>query len=208
MSQVVKFSIVSFVFLVFVNLQAAWADRMPLTGWLGLMRYSMDESQISTGGQATPVLGYQAGVTTDVPMGEMFVFRSGAFYVQRNTTFNFSRNTGDISINYNYIDIPLEAVLVGNKFSLVLGADIGFKSSGKISGTGMWSNVSSRNMATNDQNVIYPPHVGLGYNIKRNFELQLMYESSTELTTFGLASAPSLRVNTSAIGLRIGYSNF
>lgn len=208
MSQVIKFLTVSFVFLFLINSQIVFADRMPLTGWLGVMKYSMDESQISTGGQATSVLGYQAGVTADVPMGEMFVFRSGALYVQRNSTFNYSRTTGDISINYNYIDIPLEVVLVGNKFSLILGADVGIKSSGKISGTGIWERISSSNMSTNDQNVIYPPHVGLGYNIKRNFEIQLMYESSTQLTTFGLASAPSVRVNTSAIGLRIGYSNF
>lgn len=206
MIRITKFLFFTSLFL--IHPKIVLADRMPLTGWLGVMRYSTDESQISSAGQATPVLGYQAGVTTEVPMGEMFVFRSGALYVQRNSTFNFSSSTGDISVNYSYIDVPLDAVLVGNKFSLTLGADVGIKSSGKLSGTGMWSRISSSNVVTNDQNVIYPLHVGLAYNIKRNFELQLVYESSTELTTLELGGSSSIRVNTSAIGLRIGYSNF
>ncbi len=173
---------------------------MALVG--GALNQISDEG-LGSGYRGKTTFGFSAGLTAQYKLATFFAIRSGLIYNQRKNAYTTPSNvTATTELNYTYLDVPAYLVLMAGQFSVFGGVSVGFKIGGTPEGGGLL------NPSISDKSVITPIQFGVGYTMQNKFEIQMIRETTTLLTTIEQSTSPATPINNlnaSAYLVRLGY---
>lgn len=142
---------------------------------------------------------FAAGATTAFDMGSNISLRTGGVITQRGYKTT-TTGTGSDTVNYTYVDVPvLPEYTFNDMFAAYAGVVVGLKAARTC------SLAAGGNCNIDDKALVTPLQLGARYNITKEWNARLTFETGTALASTQGAASNDLKT-ASVLSLGGGYS--
>lgn len=183
----------------------AYGMDMASMDWTAQLDLRQTASEAATGCTGTCSADTQtmfaAGATTAFDMGNNVAIRTGGVLTQRGYK-DTTTGTGSNTVNYTYVDVP---VLPEYSFNDMVSAYAGVVVALKATRSCSLAAGGTCDGTIDDKSLVTPFQVGARYNINKEWNARLQYETGAALASTSGAGSVDLKT-ASVISLGGGYS--